>query len=166
MQAGDRVAVFADNGPRWLYADLGIQAIGAASVGVYPALNAREAASAIGRSGARVVFCGDQEQVDKLLEGRDEVPGLERIVTFDVKGLHTAEYADAPLETFDDFTARGGGIAGRAPHALRRAAPRRGAPTRWRPSRSPRAPPARCGAFSSVRRARSHWRGPSPRASS
>ena len=50
--AGDRVAVFADNGPRWLYADLGIQALGAASVGIYPALDPAEAASAIARSGA------------------------------------------------------------------------------------------------------------------
>ena len=50
--AGDRVAVFADNGPRWLYADLGIQALGAASVGVYPALDPAEAASAIALSGA------------------------------------------------------------------------------------------------------------------
>jgi long-chain acyl-CoA synthetase len=108
---GNRVCVFADNDPRWLYADLGIQALGAASVGVYPALDPAEAASAIALSGARVVFCGDQEQVDKLLECRADVPAVEHIVVFDVTGLHTPEYADAPLEPFDDFTARGGTLA-------------------------------------------------------
>ena len=107
VEAGDRVVVFADNGPRWLYADLGIQALGAASVGVYAALDPAEAASAIARSGARIVFCGDQEQVDKLLERRSDAPGVEQMIVFDVKGLHTPEYADAPLQAFDDFAARG-----------------------------------------------------------
>jgi len=115
VRAGDRVVIFADNGPRWLYADLGIQALGAASVGVYAALDPSEAASAIARSEARVVFCGDQEQVDKLLECRDDIPLVERIVVFDVKGLHTPEYADAPLEAFDDFSARGGTLVGERP---------------------------------------------------
>ena len=112
---GDRVAVFADNGPRWLYADLGIQSLGAASVGVYPALDPAEAASAIALSGATIVFCGDQEQVDKLLERREELPGVVHIVVFDVTGLHTPEYADAPLQDFDDFTARGGALAAERP---------------------------------------------------
>ena len=79
VEAGDRVVVFADNGPRWLYADLGIQALGAASVGVYAALDPAEAASAIASSGARIVFCGDQEQVDKLLERGSDAPGVEQI---------------------------------------------------------------------------------------
>lgn len=105
--AEDRVAVFADNEPRWLYADLGIQTVGAASVGVYAALDAADAASAIARSGARTVFCGDQEQVDKLLEQWDNVPGLERVIAFDVKGLHTPEYAQAPIEPYEEFIARG-----------------------------------------------------------
>ena len=113
--AGSRVCVFADNGPRWLYADLGIQALGAASVGVYPALDPAEAASAIALSGAAIVFCGDQEQVDKLLERRDEVPAVAHIVVFDVTGLHTPEYVDAPLESFDDFTARGAVLAAERP---------------------------------------------------
>jgi len=115
VHAGDRVVIFADNGPRWLYADLGIQALGAASVGVYAALDPAEAASAIARSEARIVFCGDQEQVDKLLERRDDAPLVEHVVVFDVKGLHTPEYADAPLEAFDDFAARGGTLAGERP---------------------------------------------------
>lgn len=115
VEAGDRVVVFADNGPRWLYADLGIQALGAASVGVYAALDPAEAASAIASSGARIVFCGDQEQVDKLLERGSDAPGVEQMIVFDVKGLHTPEYADAALEAFDDFAARGRQLAADRP---------------------------------------------------
>jgi len=107
VRVGDRVAVFADNEPRWLYADLGIQAVGAASVGIYAALDAADATSALAGSGARVVFCGDQEQVDKLLDRWEDVAGLDRVVVFDIKGLHTPEYADAPIEPFDELVARG-----------------------------------------------------------
>ena len=115
IRAGDRVAVFADNEPRWLYADLGIQAVGAASAGIYAALDAEAAASAIARSGARTVFCGDQEQVDKLLERQDDLPNVEHMIVFDVKGLHTPEYAAAPIEAFDEFAARGRALLEHSP---------------------------------------------------
>ena len=36
VKPGERVAVLADNDPEWLYSDLGIQSIGALSVGIYP----------------------------------------------------------------------------------------------------------------------------------
>ncbi|MGE5145659.1 MAG: AMP-binding protein, partial [Candidatus Eiseniibacteriota bacterium] len=115
VRPGDRVVVYADNGPRWLYADLAIQALGAASVGVYAALGTEEAAPIVAQAGARLAFCGDQEQIDRLLDARDELPGLERMVVFDVKGLHTPEYADAPITAFDDLAARGDAIAAERP---------------------------------------------------
>jgi long-chain acyl-CoA synthetase len=109
--AGDRVAIFADNDPRWLYADLGIQSLGAASAGIYPALDPAESAAAIAQSGARIVFCGDQEQVDNFLDRRSDMPVVERLVVFEVKGLHTPEYGSAPLQAFDELSARGREIA-------------------------------------------------------
>lgn len=112
---GDRVAIFAENEPAWLFADLGIQALGAASVGIYPALDPGTVAAAIGPVGVAIVLCGDQEQVDKLLEVWDDLPGLERIVVFDSKGLHTPEYEDAPLETFDALRTRGRELQERRP---------------------------------------------------
>jgi long-chain acyl-CoA synthetase len=103
----DRVALFADNDPRWLYADLGVQALGAASVGLYPALTAAEAAAVIRAAGATIVICSDQEQVDKLLEAGDALPTIAKLVVFDLKGLHTPEYADLPIEAFDALLERG-----------------------------------------------------------
>ena len=126
VRAGDRVAVFADNGPHWLYADLGIQSLGASSVAVYAALDAEAAAAAVAHSGARVVFCGDQEQVDKLLERQGDVPGLERMIVFDVKGLHTPEYADVPLQAFTEFAARGLALFAEQPARLGELAAARG----------------------------------------
>lgn len=105
VRAGDHVAVFADNDPRWLFADLGIQAVGAASLGVYAGLDPEDVGACLAGSACRVVICGDQEQVDALLDAR--VEGVEHIVVFDMKGLHTAEYEGVPLETFEALQGRG-----------------------------------------------------------
>jgi long-chain acyl-CoA synthetase len=105
--AGDRVVIFADNGPRWLFSDLGVQALGAWSVGVYTGLELPAVSALVNASGAAIVICGDQEQVDEVLEVRDELPGLEKIIVFDTKGLHTPDYEGAPIETFDGLRARG-----------------------------------------------------------
>ena len=36
IEPGDRVAIHSENRPEWLFADLGIQAIRATSIGLYP----------------------------------------------------------------------------------------------------------------------------------
>lgn len=115
VRAGDRVAIFAENDPRWLFADLGVQALGAGSVGVYTALHSSDVAAVVNASGAGIVLCGDQEQVDKLLDVRADLTRLEKIVVFDTKGLHTPEYEDARIEAFDDLRARGRELHGQRP---------------------------------------------------
>jgi long-chain acyl-CoA synthetase len=108
VAAGDRVAVFADNSPSWLFADLGIQALGACSVGIYAGIDLDHLVACLERSQPRTLVCGDQEQVDALLEVADRLEGpLGRLVVLDTTGLHTPEYSALELETFDDLRARG-----------------------------------------------------------
>jgi long-chain acyl-CoA synthetase len=52
-----------------------------------------------------VLFCEDQEQVDKLMEIGDQLPELKHIVVFEPRG--TRGYADSRLVAFDDFLAEG-----------------------------------------------------------
>jgi long-chain acyl-CoA synthetase len=103
--SGGRAAIIADNDPEWLYCDLGIQSVGAYSVGIYPTQIAAEVAYIIEHSCCNVAFCGDQEQVDKVLEHVDEFPRLGRIVCFDMKGV--SEYRHPLIESFDAFRERG-----------------------------------------------------------
>ena len=113
VAAGDHVAVFADNSPSWLYADLGIQALGARSVGIYAGIDLDHLVSCLERSAPQTIVCGDQEQVDALLEVAERLTRpLERVVVLDTKGLHTPEYAQLPLETFDELCERGRGHDG------------------------------------------------------
>ena len=101
LRAGDRVGVIAENEPAWLYADLGAQGIGALSVAAYPTQVASEVTYIMGHSECRVIFCGDQEQVDKIRDNRDELPNLKKIVCFDMKGV--AEYRDPLIMSLAEF---------------------------------------------------------------
>jgi long-chain acyl-CoA synthetase len=86
---GDRVAVLSENRPEWLYADLGIQSVGAVAVGVYPTEQEAGVAEVLRDAAARVVFVEDEEQLDKTLAVRAELPGLEKIVVIDTRGIRS-----------------------------------------------------------------------------
>ncbi|MCK2242002.1 AMP-dependent synthetase/ligase [Crossiella sp. S99.2] len=79
---GDRVAVLAETGPEWTVADLAIAAVGAVVVPVYPTNSAPECAWVLGDSGAKLVFCGNAAQVDRVTGLRPELPELQHIVSF------------------------------------------------------------------------------------
>lgn len=113
LRPGDRALIIADNEPAWLYADLGIQSCGAYSIGAYPTQVAAEVAYILEHSAARIAFCGDQEQVDKVVEHRSRLPALERIVAFDMKGV--TGYGDPMIEAYSAFTARGAALAATDP---------------------------------------------------
>jgi len=104
---GDRVAIYAANDPRWLVADLGAQTVRAVSVGLQAVQEEDELAANLAAAAARVIVCGDQEQVDHVLAVRDRLPPFEQLVVFDMKGLHSPEYHDEPIVSFESFRAQG-----------------------------------------------------------
>ncbi|MGJ9412992.1 AMP-dependent synthetase/ligase [Aeromicrobium sp. CF4.19] len=103
---GDRVAVHSENRREWLFADIGITAIRAATVGLYPTNPAPEVLHVLRDSGSSVLIAEDQEQVDKALEVTDDLPGLQHIVYLDPRGI-TGRYDDDRLMSWEDFLARG-----------------------------------------------------------
>ena len=88
---GDRVAVLADNRPEWLFADLGTQGLGAVTVGVYPTSSEAEVGHVLANSVAKIVIVEDEEQLDKTLLVRDQLPHLEKIVVMDTRGIRSLE---------------------------------------------------------------------------
>jgi long-chain acyl-CoA synthetase len=105
VRPGDRVAILSDNRPEWLYADLGAQALGAVAVGIYQTNPAHDVAYVLEDCGARLLFCEDQEQVDKAVEVRARTPGVGRVVVFDPRG--TRGLTDGRLLPWADFLAEG-----------------------------------------------------------
>ena len=67
IEPGDRVAIWAPNGPEWLLTALGTLGAGAALVPVSTRFTGPEALDVIGRSGARALFvAGNFLGVDRL----------------------------------------------------------------------------------------------------
>ena len=101
----DQIAILSDNCPEWIYADLGAQAIGAQSAGIYQTNPPADVAYVLSHSRSRVLFCEDQEQVDKAVAVRAQTPTVEKIVVFDPRG--TRGYDDDRLMTWSAFLERG-----------------------------------------------------------
>ena len=87
FEPGDRVMIIGDNAPQWYYAELAAQANHGVSVGLFSDLLPSEIKDIAENCEARFAFVEDQEQVDKLLEIKDALPFLKKIIFWDYKGL-------------------------------------------------------------------------------
>ena len=97
----DKVAIHSENRPEWLISDIGAQAIGAISVGLYPTNPPAEVKYLLGHSESQILFAEDQEQVDKALEVLQDLPDLKKIIYFEDKGLF--RYESEKLMKWEDF---------------------------------------------------------------
>ncbi|MDQ7819326.1 MAG: AMP-binding protein [Armatimonadota bacterium] len=116
VQRGEPVAVLGENRPEWLYSDLGIQSAGAVTVGIYPTSSPEQVHYILDHAGCRVAIVENEEQLDKVLEVRPQLPRLERVVVMDREGLRG--FSDPLVTFFDDFLEQGRAHAASAPRAL------------------------------------------------
>ena len=68
---GDIIVLIGDNRPEWLWAELAIQALGGIALGLYQDAPAEEIGYVFELTSAKLVVAEDQEQVDKMLELRN-----------------------------------------------------------------------------------------------
>lgn len=80
---GDRVAIFAENGPEWQMVDQAVLAAGAVDVPLYSSIPAGQARYILADSGSKFVFVGGREQLQRVLEVRDGLPDLRKVITMD-----------------------------------------------------------------------------------
>ncbi len=113
VEKGDRIAIVGDNRPEWVVAELGAQAVGALPLGLYQDSIPAELARMLEAADARLIVAEDQEQVDKVLEVRDRVPGLEHVVYYDSRGMYGYEVPG--LMAFEEVEALGDGRLDRLP---------------------------------------------------
>ncbi len=83
VKKGDMVAIFSDNRWEWLVADLAILSIAASDAPIYATNSGPEAAYIINDSGSKIVFISDQDHLERTLASKNEMTGLETIITFD-----------------------------------------------------------------------------------
>lgn len=82
----DRVALASSTRYEWVLVDFAVMCAGAATTTVYPTTNATDVAYIVANSGSRVVVAENQAQVDKLLEHRNELNDVSKVVIIDGGG--------------------------------------------------------------------------------
>jgi long-chain acyl-CoA synthetase len=84
---GETLSVIGDNRPRLYGAQLAAQSLGGIAVPVYQDSIARELAYVWSHAEVAVIVAEDQEQVDKVLALREQLPTLRHVIYDDSRGL-------------------------------------------------------------------------------
>ena len=98
LQRGQKIAVIGDNRPRLYWSMVAAQTIGAIPVPLYQDAVALEMVYVLNDADIAMAVVEDQEQVDKLLEIRDDCPKLHHIIYDDPRGL--GDYAQPYVHGF------------------------------------------------------------------
>ncbi len=113
FKRGNNLAYAGDNRPQGLYAELAVQALGGAVVGIYPDSHLEQVAYIINHSDSIFLVAGDQEQADKVLELKSTCPKVKKVIVDDPKGMR--RYDDPILTFFKDIQKLGRWLADTQP---------------------------------------------------
>jgi long-chain acyl-CoA synthetase len=105
LKPGESLGIIGDNRPEWVYAELAAQAAGAIPFGIFQDSILSEVAYIIDHSEAAMLVAEDQEQVDKILDLKEKLPRLKKIIYTDPKGLW--DYEDDLLIEFSQIEKQG-----------------------------------------------------------
>jgi long-chain acyl-CoA synthetase len=105
FQRGDKLSVVGDNRPQLYFAQLAAQALGGVSVPVYQDSIASELVFVLNHAETSIIVAEDQEQVDKALSLKDQLPRLRWIIYDDPRGL--SFYDDPILRSFKSVLEEG-----------------------------------------------------------
>ncbi|HWA51234.1 MAG TPA: AMP-binding protein [Dongiaceae bacterium] len=94
FQRGDAAAVIGDNRPRLYAAIAAIQSLGGIAVPCYQDSVADELAYVLAHAEVKLAIVQDQEQVDKILSTADRLPGLQRVIYEEERGLDDYDHTD------------------------------------------------------------------------
>ncbi len=115
LQRGDKTAILGDNDPEYYWAELATQSAGAVAVGVFTDSSPAEIQYIVNHSDAVVVFAKDQEQCDKLLAARDQLPLVKKVIYWDERGLWNYHDREGWLMSFGDVQNLGRELREREP---------------------------------------------------
>jgi len=98
LEKGDVVCIIGDNEPEWFWGEFATQAAGGIVTGIFVDSIPSEVKYVAEHSGAKFAIVNDQEQTDKFLEIKDELPLLKKVIYWDPEGL--SNYDDPLLASF------------------------------------------------------------------
>ena len=101
----DKLAIIGDNDPEWWFCQLGAQAVGGAGLGVFIDCIPDEIKYFVQNSDAIIAAAKDQEQCDKFLEIKNEIPNVKKLIYWEPKGMW--RYKDPWLMDFREVVEMG-----------------------------------------------------------
>ncbi|WP_308124711.1 AMP-binding protein [Maritalea mobilis] len=105
LEKGDYLAIIGRNRPALYWSFVAAQKCGAIPVALYQDSPAEEMAYVLEHCGARFVVCGDQEQVDKVIEVQETVHGIDQIIYVDKRGMR--KYDHTHMNAMEDVQSEG-----------------------------------------------------------
>ena len=116
FERGECASILGNTVVEWVWADLAVLSAGGVSNGIYPSDAASQVHYLCEDSRTTVLFVEDDEQLDKALEVRAQLPGLRKIVVFDMEGLRDLD--DPGVIGLDALRAVGQAHLAQHPEAL------------------------------------------------
>ena len=105
FKRGDKLSVLGDNRARLYWAQISAQALGGMAVPLYRDFIASELMHVLSHAEVSVIVAEDQEQVDKVLSLRHELPSLRWIIYEDPRGM--SGYRERFLKSIAEIEAAG-----------------------------------------------------------
>ncbi|MGV3728155.1 AMP-dependent synthetase/ligase [Hydrogenophaga sp.] len=87
FEAGETASILSNTTVEWVLCDLAVLSAGGVANGIYPTDAAEQVQYLCDDSRTTVLFVEDDEQLDKALEVRAQLPRLKKIVVVDMDGL-------------------------------------------------------------------------------
>ena len=100
LQRGDCVCIIGDNEPEWFWGEFAVQSAGGIPTGIFVDSIPSEVKYIATHSDASFAIVNDQEQTDKFLAIKDELPLMKKVIYWDPKGLRN--YDDPLLIGFNE----------------------------------------------------------------
>jgi long-chain acyl-CoA synthetase len=98
LRRGDVAAIIGDNEPEWFWGEFAVQSAGGIPTGIFVDSIPSEVSYVAIHADVRFAIVNDQEQTDKFLEIKNQLPLLKKIIYWDPKGLRN--YDDPLLISF------------------------------------------------------------------
>ena len=103
----DKISLLSGNRPEWHIIDVASMALGGATAAIYATNSPQQVAYIVEHSDSKFAFVDSNEQLEKILKMRSELPRLQKVIVFEgYRGDADRDF----VMTWDDFLALGDSI--------------------------------------------------------